>query len=58
LLAKSFTNGNAHKIDGVSVGETSKFKCTITENAKVRTRKFRENINSENVKLKFHCTSL
>jgi len=35
-------NGNAHKIDGVSVGETSKFKCTIPENANARTRKFRE----------------
>jgi len=35
-------NGNAHKIDGVSAGETSKFKCTITEKANVRTHKFRE----------------
>jgi len=35
-------NGNAHKIEGVSASETSKFGCTVTEDAKVRTRKFRE----------------
>jgi hypothetical protein len=42
LLAESFTNGYAHKTEGVSANETSKFKCTIIENAKVRTHKFRE----------------
>jgi hypothetical protein len=35
-------NGNAHKIKGVSSSKTSKFKCTIVVNAKVRTCKFRE----------------
>jgi hypothetical protein len=35
-------NGNPQKIEGVSTGKTSKFECTITENAKVRTCKFRE----------------
>jgi hypothetical protein len=35
-------NANAHKIKEVSAGKTSKFTCTIAENAKVRTRKFRE----------------
>jgi hypothetical protein len=76
LLVKSFTNENPHKIEGVYTGKTSKFECTITENAKVRACKFREiltlilwpfiktiklyckfrkNLNSEEVKLKFHC---
>jgi len=36
----SFTSENAHKIEGVSASETSKFKCTIAENVKVRTSKF------------------
>jgi hypothetical protein len=35
-------NGNAPKIEGVSAGETLKFGCTIAEDAKVRTNKFRE----------------
>jgi hypothetical protein len=35
-------NGTAHTIEGVSAGETSKFKCTVMENAKVRPCKFRE----------------
>jgi len=60
-------NGNVCKIKGVSAGKTSKFISTIMENAKVRTHKFseiltlvlqrifRENVNSENVKLNFHC---
>jgi hypothetical protein len=34
--------GDAHKIEGVSAGETSKFGCIIAEDVKVRTRKFRE----------------
>jgi hypothetical protein len=42
LLVESFTNGNVHKIKGVSAGKTSKFECTIAENTKVRTHKFRE----------------
>jgi len=42
LLAESFTNGNARNIEGVSAGETSKFKCKITENAKVRAHKCME----------------
>jgi membrane protein YdbS with pleckstrin-like domain len=40
LFGASFTSGNAHKIEGVSASETSKFKCTIAENAEVRTGKF------------------
>jgi len=35
-------NGNVCKIEGVSASKTSKFGCTITEDAKVRTCKFRE----------------
>jgi hypothetical protein len=35
-------NGNACNIEGVSCGETSKFECTIVENAKVRTHEFGE----------------
>jgi hypothetical protein len=42
LLVESFTNGNARKIEGVPAGKTSKFECTIMENAKVRQCKFRE----------------
>jgi hypothetical protein len=30
------------KIEGVSASEITKFECTMTENAKVRTSKFRE----------------
>jgi hypothetical protein len=47
LLAESFASGNAHKIEGVSTGEISKFKCTITENAKVKTSKFKGNGNTD-----------
>ena len=42
LLVKSFMNGNARKVEGVSTRKTSKFECTIMENAKVRPCKFRE----------------
>jgi hypothetical protein len=35
-------NGNARKVEGVSTRKTSKFECTIMENAKVRPCKFRE----------------
>jgi hypothetical protein len=35
-------NGNVHKIKAVFAGKTSKFICTIAENAKVGTHKFRE----------------
>jgi hypothetical protein len=31
LLVRSFTNGNARKIEGVSAGETSKLKYTVAE---------------------------
>jgi hypothetical protein len=34
--------GNACKIEGITAGKTSKFGCTIAEDAKVRTHKFRE----------------
>jgi hypothetical protein len=42
LLVENFKNGNVRKIKGVSASETSKFKCSIAEKAKVGTRKFRE----------------
>jgi len=42
LLVESVTNGNAHKIEGVSASKTSKFEYTIIEKAKVRPCKFRE----------------
>jgi len=42
LLVGSFSDGNARKIKGVSAGGTSKFECTVVENAKVKTCKFRE----------------
>ena len=38
LLVQSFMNGNARKIEGVSASKTSKFRCKITEDAKVRTQ--------------------
>jgi len=34
--------GNAHKITGISAVSTSKFKCTIVENAKMRMHKFKD----------------
>jgi len=40
LLVKSFTNGTAHKIAGVSAAKTAKFKSTTAVNAKVRIHKF------------------
>jgi hypothetical protein len=42
LIVNSFTYRNAHKITGISAVNTSKFKCTIVENAKVRMHKFRD----------------
>jgi len=42
VVSQKLTNGNMHKTEGVSAGETSKFECTVTGNAKVRTHKFRE----------------
>jgi hypothetical protein len=42
LLLKSFTNGTACKIEGVSAGKTAKFYCTIAVNAKVKIHKFRD----------------
>jgi hypothetical protein len=42
LLVESFSDRNACKIKGVSAGVTSVFECTIAENAKVETCKFRE----------------
>jgi hypothetical protein len=35
-------NENAREIEGVTVSETPKFRCTIAEDAKVRTHKFKE----------------
>jgi hypothetical protein len=35
-------NENACKIEGVTISETSKFRCTVAEDAKVRTCIFRE----------------
>jgi len=42
LTVNSFTYGNAHKIMGISAISTSKFRCTIVENAKMRMHKFRD----------------
>jgi len=44
LLVESFSDVNARKIKGVSTGRTSKYECTIAENAKLKTCKSRENL--------------
>jgi hypothetical protein len=47
LLTESFTNGVAHKMEGVVACKTLKFECSIMENAKVRKHKSQGNFNTD-----------